>query len=737
MAETSALTAARWLRLQYGLKFAISGVLTLYCVSWLRLGPPSWAISTVVVLMIAQYVGAMAEKAFFRLLGTVSGAFLGIMLVGNFLDNGPLFLILVFLCITFLSYMAHGNRAPYAFTLGGFTLLIVVSGTLFTPEKAWDVGLSRALNIIVGIIITLLVSTLLWPRHARMEFRHLVAKMLLRVEATAREMEKSFHSHTSNLVQIIAEIEAEHLKDIELLQKLLQYGARESSAFAVRIPSYRLIVDRLNRLHSVFIAVAQTRPTSTLFAQQTKRELSNLLSAIKNECALFRTSLIQGSTPHTGTLESACEAFECRLETLRHAEIHLKNESAEIAAFVGFTTGFLETAGHLRALREQLVRLFGNWRYQPDFLEKKHPWFQFDRDYLISALKSGLTAIFAIIFCNWFHPPGFDLIPAAAWLFIMLPRAYFHGYENQKAIHYAFLISLIGLPVLVLFTFLAPWIANYFYANIFLFVSLFLLGTAYFEQVGIFSQRMFALTLAFAGAVNLCQHWPIQPGGFQNWYFGIIIALGFCAFIQRFFWPPLPQNEFFNACQRYFSGCLNILNTFFDKSASPAPFVSEVFQIAWETERWIPFLPLRACRPEERVYLHQFLSEMRTAGYQLTMLKSSVRHAETHAFLAHILPLLNPLKDALYLDLNECYQAFKTRQVSTLPLSARTVPTARFLALYQTLREKALLKQESTPVLMEVLSTLCRLEAAAGAIWRCRQITSNLQLENYARDVAM
>ncbi len=737
MAETSALTAARWLRIQYGLKFAVSGVLTLYCVSWLRLGSPSWAISSVIVLMIAQYVGAIAEKAFFRLLGTISGAFLGITLTGNFLGNGPLFLTLVFLCVTFLSYMAHGKRAPYAFMLGGFTLLVVVSGTLFAPEKAWEVGISRALNIIVGIIVTLLVSTLLWPRHARVEFRHLVAKMLSRVEKAVREVEQSFYDPTSNLVQIIAEIEAEHLKDIELLQKLLQYGVRESSIFATRIPSYRIIVDRLNRLHSVFIAVAQTRHASSLFAQQTKKELSNLLFAIENECALFRESLILGSSPQVGTLESACQDFRHRLEILRTAEIHLKNELAEIATFAGLATGFLEAAGHLRVLREQLVRLFGHWRYQPDFLENKHPWFRLDPGHLISASKSGLTAVFALIFCNWFHPPGFDLIPAAAWLFIMLPRTYFHGYENQKAIHYAFLTSLIGLPILVLFTFLAPWIANYFYANIFLFVSLFLLGIAYFEHLGIFSQRMYACTLAIAGAVNLCQHWPLRPGGFQNWYFGIIVALGFCAFVQRFFWPPLPQNEFFNACQRYFSGCLNILNTSFDKSALSAPVVSEVFQIAWETEPWIPFLPLRACRPEEQAHLQQLLSEMRAASYQLTMLRSYAWHAETHACLAHILPLLTPLEDALRLDLSECYQAFKTRQASSLPLPTRPIPTVRFLSLYRTLREKALLKRESTPVLMEVLSALCHLEAAACAIWHCRKIVSNLQLENYARDVAM
>ncbi|PWU06585.1 MAG: hypothetical protein C5B47_07350, partial [Verrucomicrobia bacterium] len=508
MAEVSAPTPIRWLRLQYALKFAVAGVLTLYCASWLRLDSLSWSISTVAVLMVAQYVGAMAEKAFFRLLGTVIGALLGISLAGNFLGNGPLFLTLVFLCVTFLSYMAYGNRAPYAFLLSGLTLLLVISGILFAPEKAWQTGISRALNIIVGIIVTLFVNTLLWPRHARLEFHRLVAKMLSRAERALRDVEQSFHMQESNLRQIMGEIEASHLKDIELLQTLLRYGARESSAFAARIPTYQIIVDRVNRLYSILIAAAQAPHANSVFAQRMKRELCHLLFAIEQECALFRESLILDSVPQIGALEAACEAFKHRLEILRTAEVHLKNECGEIASFAGFAMGFLEAADHLRVFRQQLVRLFGGSRYQPEILEEKQRGFTLNLNHLISALRASLTAILALIFCDWFHPPGFTLIPEAAWLFIMLPRNYFQGHENQKAIFYTFCITLIGLPVLVLLTFLAPWIANYFYANIFLFVSFFLLGIIYFEHVGLFTQRMYAVTLAVAGAVNLCQYWP-------------------------------------------------------------------------------------------------------------------------------------------------------------------------------------------------------------------------------------
>jgi len=53
------------------------------------------------------------------------------------------------------------------------------------------------------------------------------------------------------------------------------------------------------------------------------------------------------------------------------------------------------------------------------------------------------------------------------------------------------------------------------------------------------------------------------------------------------------------------------------------------------------------------------------------------------------------------------------------------------------LREQALLKSQSTPVVIEVLGTLHRLETAAYAAWNCRQLVSCLQFENYADDVAL
>src|SRR6201981_1821235 len=51
------------LRVRYGIKMGLAGLLALFCTQVLRLPHDNWAILTVVVLMSAQFVGSIAFKA--------------------------------------------------------------------------------------------------------------------------------------------------------------------------------------------------------------------------------------------------------------------------------------------------------------------------------------------------------------------------------------------------------------------------------------------------------------------------------------------------------------------------------------------------------------------------------------------------------------------------------------------------------------------------------------------------
>ena len=151
----------------------LAGVLALFCTQLLRLPNDNWAILTVLVLMSAQFVGAVAFKALMRVTGTIAGALVGIWLVSDYTSTPLIFLPVLFLVMAFASYkfgQVGARQGPYAHFLLGLTTLVVATDGITAPNQAWQIGLDRAEEIVVGILSSLLVTTLVWPRYAREEF---------------------------------------------------------------------------------------------------------------------------------------------------------------------------------------------------------------------------------------------------------------------------------------------------------------------------------------------------------------------------------------------------------------------------------------------------------------------------------------------------------------------------------------------------------------------------------------
>src|SRR6516165_2424895 len=161
------------LRVRYGIKLGLAGLLTLCVTQVLRLEHPSWAILTVLVMMSSHYVGSIALKAILRVVGTIGGALLGIWLVGDYASTPVIFLTVVFFVMAFSTYefgRFPASQVPYAYFLVGLTMLSVATYGVADPGDVWQTGLNRTLEILVGAMCSLVVTTVLWPRYAREEF---------------------------------------------------------------------------------------------------------------------------------------------------------------------------------------------------------------------------------------------------------------------------------------------------------------------------------------------------------------------------------------------------------------------------------------------------------------------------------------------------------------------------------------------------------------------------------------
>jgi uncharacterized membrane protein YccC len=94
----------RDLRVRYGIKMVLAGLLALYCAELLRLEHPNWSVLTVAVMMNSQHVGAIGIKVIMRVVGTIIGATFGVWLIGSY-DTSPVIVLTgIFLVVGLASY---------------------------------------------------------------------------------------------------------------------------------------------------------------------------------------------------------------------------------------------------------------------------------------------------------------------------------------------------------------------------------------------------------------------------------------------------------------------------------------------------------------------------------------------------------------------------------------------------------------------------------------------------------
>ena len=263
MASPAVLSATGWqrtrqdlfsdLRIRHGIKMGLAALLALFCTQLLRLPHDNWAILTVVVLMSARFVGSIAFKAIMRVLGTIAGALVGIWLVGNYTSTPAIFLSVLFLVIAFASYkygQVGARQVPYAYYLLGFTTLTIVTDGVTDPAQAWQIGLDRTEEILVGLISSLLVTSILWPRYAREEFLKAgraamkTVNQLVLTQVQASIDPAIAHSETE-------EIHHTFDQQLSVLRNLQQAGARESTFFSARLSNYNaFLVSVTNLFHA-------------------------------------------------------------------------------------------------------------------------------------------------------------------------------------------------------------------------------------------------------------------------------------------------------------------------------------------------------------------------------------------------------------------------------------------------------------------------------------------------------
>lgn len=526
------------LRVQFAIKLTLAGLITYYLANWMRLEEPGWGVATCVVLVMAKHVGAIGEKAILRTLGNFIGGAVGVLLIGNFADNGLALMGGFFIITAFCSWRYGGTGHPYAFLLAAVTLNRIVVPNFNTPDAAWETATNRVLEITLGILVSTIVYSVLWPRYARVEF-------LDETRDSLRDLAASLRGHANETAY--AKVILQSNNRLTKLRKLLDSGARESAYFRHHFEVYAELTNKINSLYVFAGTVIRDGETST--PDDPAERLIHRLNQLAGErMEAIRTSDLAASRQRR-------TEFRRLLNELR---TELQNRLIPPSDATNHYSGIYLTLKHLHSQLRQVGELHDFLQNNPNrtlrfpFIPRgKVPGYPTDPFWIRNAIKSTTAGCVAWFLCNWINPPGATFIPYLVWYFTLMSRQFQENNGDRGIFQFAFLNTLIGL-VYVAFAFLVtPMLASYSVMNLTLGAILLLYGylTANFAGWSRFSRMGFFVILSWLG---LNAQSPVGAQAILDSYLQVILGLWFAALVDRVWWPILPQWEVCSRLANYF-----------------------------------------------------------------------------------------------------------------------------------------------------------------------------------------
>jgi len=149
----------------FALKTFCASLLALVIALAMDLPRPYWAMATVYITS-QPLAGATSSKAFFRVMGTLVGATMTVVLVPNLIDAPELLCLAIALWVGICLYLSllDGTPRSYVFMLAGYTVALIGFPAVSEPGAIFDTAVARVEEISLGIVCASLVSTIVFPR---------------------------------------------------------------------------------------------------------------------------------------------------------------------------------------------------------------------------------------------------------------------------------------------------------------------------------------------------------------------------------------------------------------------------------------------------------------------------------------------------------------------------------------------------------------------------------------------
>jgi len=724
------------LRVRYGIKMGLAGLLALFCTQVLRLPHDNWAILTVLVLMSAQFVGSITVKAIMRVIGTIVGALVGIWLVGYYTSTPAIFLPVLFLVIALASYQfgqLGARQVPYAFFLLGLTTLTVATDGVAEPTQAWQIGLDRSEEILVGIMSALLVTSVLWPRYAREEFLK-AGRAALKTVSQLVSAHVQASIDPANAPSETEKIRSTFDQQLSVLRSLLQAGARESTFFSARLSNYNAFLVSLTNLFPAGLYLSRHR-VEPWFLDHLRQETESLLAAISDEFHILTTARSPGEKSPSSHLNEAFTALQEKVNEIRDHGVLAATPLQTAIAFAGHFTAIRTVCDELNNIRSAME---GLPRFGQPLPEAKPHWDllpAIDWFWMRVAVKGGLAAVISIVLLEWINPPGSASTPLMAWLLTILGRPFLRvgGTGDLRAFQTAFRASLMLAACAALLILTTPFLVDYAAMDVALFLILFTLGFLTARIPGInFSIQLAYLTISVFVGLNPQE--PVAAQTIIDTFLGLAFGMFIGTVLSRLLWPVLPQRVLRDNLLAVLAQIKALLNG----DPHREKIQTQLAILPLEARQAARQIRMAGCSEEERAKLVALVRALQTLITRISHLLSL--RDRLPEITEQILQILKPQSERLEIEfkqmvdaLAECFRQGDCRlQLPTVRGALSEMDDA-----IQQIRDRKMLADLPLEAPLRVLDLVERYHATGEALEECGRLVRTLEIQRYWGDYAL
>ncbi|WP_367987097.1 FUSC family protein [Vibrio sp. NTOU-M3] len=503
-------------KLRFATKVALS--LTLAYLIPFAMGWPQASTAATTVMLIASTGGQRESlaKGTLRVIGTLVGAVVGLLLVGWFAQDRLLYMLSVSLVVSVLFYFRNAYlKDPTLFMLTGVMALMMSNGG--DANGAFIYGIDRAYMTIFGVIIYTLVGTYLFPTPTEQNLRKLAETLLAaQKQLFVRILESNEDLNESESEEITPELAAlvdEVFNTQTALEQRFRLISKECSDISSYHQEWQSALHHSKQITELLIATAHSE-----FHQSENQafitDFSNHIDAIHSLFEVCNT-VWDGNSPYYQANEKKAELNTTTLQETGHLQK---------GAVLTLTYVINQLHLNLSRLAESIScidSVTNTLSFQQPKAAKAARFLWWDAENFKTAVKVFVTYWASSLIWIYFNPPGgysfviFSTMYMSLLSFmpihpILLLVLFTFGFLFAVPAYVFILPQLTFWPELAIFIFLYTFIAFYLFKGpitMFFLMGLFILGldNNMFYHFGII---MSVMTLFYlVGLVIIASHY--------------------------------------------------------------------------------------------------------------------------------------------------------------------------------------------------------------------------------------